>query len=148
MRGIKNNQFNLTGRQIHFFEGNGRDKNRNDQSNERSDGNGRKNNFDDIRPSGFLAKAHQASTRKVKTSDTCLDCGANNYFFWDQKAFESFESQHSSSVDTCNGSAQILGQGQVTFHFTNSIVTLLCKRAPEFDQNVISLPKIIEKYHV
>lgn len=67
---------------------------------------------------------------KCKDQKPWIDCGAEKYFVWNQKVFESYESLSPTLVDTCIGSAQIISQGEVTFRFNDGIVTLLCKRAP------------------
>lgn len=104
--------------------------------------------INDMELSIVLAKAHRASTQKARYTDTWLNCGANCHFVWNRNALKCQESLPPNSVDTCNGSAKILGQGNVTFYFNNSVDTLLCKHAKKFDQNLMSLSKFIKEYHI
>lgn len=101
------------------------------------------------RRTGFLARnrALKASSWKNKTDETWLDCGANDHFVWDRKAFKNYNSIPSTPVDTCDGVAQITGEGDVTFKLDHREITLRCKHAPEFDQNVISLSKFLPYFN-
>lgn len=46
----------------------------------------------------------------------------------------------------CEGVAQIFGEGELVFKFTNRKVTLICKHAPNFNQNVLSISKYSKNF--
>lgn len=85
--------------------------------------------------------------RSSKTDDTWLDCDANDHFVWNRDAVQFSESLSPTSVNTFNGSDQILGHENVRFSFDGGKVTLVCKHNPDFDLNVVSLSTFIEDFN-
>lgn len=51
-------------------------------------------------------------------------------------------------VVTCAGLGTIVGGGSVTFKLDSKLITLQCKHTPEFNENVISLSKLLSTYKI
>ena len=46
-------------------------------------------------------------------------------------------------METCNGTAYIIGEGDVKFKLDIEIITISCKHAPGFKEDVISMSKLL-----
>lgn len=63
---------------------------------------------------------------------TWIGPGADENFVWNTRDFKTYKSIAAPPVDNCHGVAQIVGEGEVAFKFTNCEVTLMYKHAPKF----------------
>lgn len=98
---------------------------------------------------GFLAKLRSYMTKssQPKSEKTWLDCGANEHFVWNREKFSCYRAIEPSAVETCGGASRIIGEGDVTFKIGSMDVTLTCKHAPDFAENIISLSKFIKSFN-
>ena len=88
-------------------------------------------------------RSYKSETGIGKSDATWLDCGANDHFMWNKSVFNSYKSISPTPVETCNGTAYIIGEGSVRFKFDTEEITIHCKHAPDFNKNVISLSKLL-----
>ena len=67
---------------------------------------------------------------------------------WDKTVFLNYKEIQPTPVETCNGTAYIVGEGIVSFKLGSEDINIKCKHAPDFNENVISLSKFVKKYNV
>ena len=101
-------------------------------------------------PRGFFTKllSFKSNTQANKSDQTWLDCGANNNFVWDRSVFVTYKETPVQHVETCNGTSEMVGEGDVKFLLGEKVITLKCKHTPGFNENVIALSKFVRLYQV
>ena len=101
-------------------------------------------------PRGFFSKmvSFKSNNGTNHTDKTWLDCGANDNFVWDRSSFCTYKEIPLTSVETCNGKSDIVGEGDVKFMLGKEEVILKCKHTPEFKENLIALSKFVRVYQV
>ena len=93
------------------------------------------------------ARAHVGSTL-----DLCPDSGASHHFFNNPIYFKSLRQVRGQRVKTANGTANIVGVGEVDMHLTRSdgaivVITIEAYYAPTFTKPLLSISKLVDAGH-
>lgn len=81
-----------------------------------------------FRETEFLAKitSYKAKLENTQWACTWLVCGANHHFIWNRNALLKYRDIELVPVETCNGSAHNIGEGNMEFNLSVHKIILFC----------------------
>lgn len=87
----------------------------------------------------FMASAEMPQKKETKT---WLDSGANVSCVRDRSYFISYTPTDGETVNICEGSSNVKGEGMVEMSLNGKLLQMECKHVPDFDENVISVSSV------